>query len=61
MTATPEDPDATVEIKNNETIVASGTAATWREGENALIITVTNGGESKIYTVTVTVTKVETM
>ena len=53
ITATPEDPSATVEISNGGTTVANGTAATWAESSNTLTITVTNGTEQKVYTVTV--------
>jgi len=42
-----------VEISNGGTTVANGTAATWAEGSNTLTITVTNGTEQKVYTVTV--------
>ena len=45
---------ATVAITVNGTTIASGSAATWAEGENAVVITVTNGTSSKTYTVTVT-------
>lgn len=46
--------DATVEIKNGETLVANGAAATWAEGENTVTITVTKNGVSRLYTITVT-------
>ncbi len=46
--------DATVEIKNGETTVANGAAATWAEGENTVTITVTKNGVSRLYTITVT-------
>ena len=55
VTATPEDSSAGVEIKlNGGTAVPNGTAAAWREGDNALAVTVTCGGDSKTYTVSVT-------
>ena len=54
VTATATDEGATVAILNGETSVASGSAATWEEGENTLTITVTNGEAEKVYTVTVT-------
>lgn len=41
-------------IKVGETTVESGSAATWEAGENTVEITVTNGTEEKVYTVTVT-------
>lgn len=53
VTATPEDEDATVELKLNEEAM-TGTTATWEEGENTLEIVVTNGTETKTYTVAVT-------
>lgn len=54
ITATPTDAGAAVTILNGETVVASGSAATWAEGENTVTITVKNGGAEKVYTVTVT-------
>lgn len=49
----PED-DAKVEIKlNGDTTIPNGTAAAWAAGENTLSVVVTNGGASKVYTVTV--------
>ena len=46
--------NATVVIKNGTTTVNSGSSATWSAGENTVTITVTNGSESKVYTVVVT-------
>lgn len=54
ITATPEDEDATVVIKNGDTTVENEGSATWSAGENTLTVTVTNGDQSKVYTVTVT-------
>lgn len=54
ITASANDLAATVAITVNGTSVASGSAATWEDGENAVVITVTNGSASKTYTVTVT-------
>ena len=54
ITATAEDTTATVVIKNGNTTVTSGSAATWEAGENVVTVTVTDGGKSKTYTVTVT-------
>lgn len=54
VTATAKDSKATIEIKNGETAVNNGEAATWTEGENVLTVKVTNGSASKTYTVTVT-------
>lgn len=54
ITATPEDENATVEILVGETEIDSGDSATWSAGENTVTITVTNGTETEVYTVTVT-------
>lgn len=54
ITATPEDENATVKILVGETEIDSGDSATWETGENTVTITVTNGDQSKVYTVTVT-------
>jgi len=54
ITATATDSDATVAIKNGTTSVTSGSAASWTTGENTVTVTVTNGSESKVYTVVVT-------
>lgn len=53
ITAVPVDENATVVIKNGDTVVPSGSAATWEEGENIVTIDVTNGPAHKIYTVVV--------
>ncbi len=52
-TATAAESGASVEIKNGETVVESGSAATWSIGENTVTIKVTNGSYSKTYIVTV--------
>lgn len=54
ITATPTDSGASVEIKNGNTVVASGSSATWSEGSNTVTVKVTNGSAVKTYTVTVT-------
>lgn len=54
VTATAEDNKATISIKNGDTDVANGEAATWADGENVLTVNVVNGTASKTYTVTVT-------
>ena len=54
ITATLEDEDATVVIKNGDTTVENEGSAAWSAGENTLTVTVTNGDQSKVYTVTVT-------
>lgn len=56
ITATPEDDGATVTIRNGETPVENGTAATWAEGANTVTITVKNGDAQKVYTAAVTKT-----
>lgn len=56
VTAVAEDEDATISIKVGETPVDNEGSATWAEGENTLTIVVTNGDETKTYTVTVTKT-----
>jgi len=54
--ALPMHGDATVEILNGVTAVANGAEATWAEGENTVTINVTDGDETKTYTITVTYT-----
>jgi len=41
-------------ITVGETTVVNGQAATWAEGANTLSVVVTNGSQTKTYTVTVT-------
>ncbi|MBR4232097.1 MAG: cadherin-like beta sandwich domain-containing protein [Oscillospiraceae bacterium] len=54
ITATATDEEATVEIESDDASIAADGTATWETGENVVTITVTNGGQSKVYTVTVT-------
>lgn len=54
ITATPEDSKASVTILNGTAEVENGTAATWSAGANTVKITVKNGAEQEVYTVTVT-------
>ena len=54
ITATAADENAGVAITVNGDSLTNGSSATWDEGENTVVITVTNGGSSKSYTVTVT-------
>lgn len=54
VTATATDPDAGVVIVVNGNSVTSGTSVTWENGENAVVVTVTNDGQTETYTVTVT-------
>ena len=46
--------NATAVIKNGSTTVTSGQSATWAAGDNTVKVTVTNGTQTKVYTVTVT-------
>ena len=54
VTATPTDPNATVEITLNETTeVENGSSAAWEEGSNTLTIKVSaEGNTPTTYTVT---------
>lgn len=54
VTATAKDSAATIVIKNGDTVIENGTAASWTTGANTLTIEVTNGDAKKTYTVTVT-------
>ena len=56
LNAVPTDAGATIEAKLNGTVVANGSALTWADGSNTLVITVTaeDGTTTKEYTVTVT-------
>lgn len=58
ITATPEDPDATVVIESDDATIAADGTATWELGENVVTVTVTNGTGAdeveEVYTVTVT-------
>lgn len=54
VTAVATDENATIVIKVGDTEIENESAPTWDAGENILTVTVTNGGESTTYTVTVT-------
>ena len=54
ITATAADENAGVAITVNGDSLTNGSSATWEDGENTVVVTVTNGGSSKTYTVTVT-------
>jgi len=54
ITATAADENASVAITANGTTVQGGSAITWEEGENVVVVTVTNGTATKTYTITVT-------
>ena len=51
---TTTDSDAKATIVANGNSVTDADEVTWEDGENVVIVTVTNGGRSKIYTVYVT-------
>ena len=53
VTASANDPDATVAVQVNGTELTTE-FATWDEGENTVVVTVTNGSDVGVYTVTVT-------
>lgn len=54
ITATAADENAGVSITVNGDSLTNGSSATWEDGENTVVIIVTNGGSSKTYTVIVT-------
>lgn len=54
ITAVAMDGEAVITIKNGETAVDNGAAATWEAGANVVTIDVAIGGETETYTVTVT-------
>jgi len=54
ITAVAADNNAGIAITVNGNSISSGQSATWESGTNTVIITVTNGGTIKVYTVTVT-------
>lgn len=54
ITAIAVDSSATVSIDVDGTSYDSGDSVTWDSGENAVTVTVSKGGASKVYTVTVT-------
>lgn len=57
MTATPEDEHAAVEISVNGNALENGGTAAWGEGENTVIVKVTNADNSAFEEYTVAVTK----
>ena len=57
MTATPEDENSTVEITVNGAELENGAAATWNDGENEVLVKVTNADNSGSVEYSVTVTK----
>lgn len=57
MTATPEDEGSTVKITVNGENHENGAAATWKDGENEVLVRVTNADNSGSAEYSVTVTK----
>lgn len=45
---------STIAITVNDAALVNGAAPTWTDGENTVTITVTNGEDETVYTVTVT-------
>lgn len=58
VTAVPSDAGATVVVTVNDTVIQNGSAATWENGENEVVVSVTaeDGETTAAYTVTVTKT-----
>ena len=54
ITATAADENAGVSITVNGDSLTNGSSASWEDGENTVVVTVTNSGSSKTYTVIVT-------
>ena len=54
ITATAADNTAAIVVAVNGNSLTNGSAASWNNGENTVVITVTKGSSSKTYTVTVT-------
>jgi HK97 family phage major capsid protein len=54
ITAVAKDSEATISIKLNNAAHTNGAAATWTTGANTVEVTVSIGGETEVYTVTVT-------
>lgn len=57
VTAVPEAANSTVAITVNGTAIENGTAATWADGENTVLVKVTAADNSSETDYTVTVTK----
>lgn len=53
IVAAAEDESASIAIASSDATISTNTA-TWAPGENVVTVTVTNGGASKVYTLTVT-------
>lgn len=54
ITAVPENDNANIVIKNNGNEIGNGESCSWSNGTNILTISVSNGSNSKTYTVNVT-------
>lgn len=59
VTATATDSDADIVITVNGDSLTNGDDATWVNGSNSVVVTVTNGTATQVYTVTVTATVAE--
>lgn len=60
LTVTPADENAEVEVSLGDNVLSAGSdgkyTCTWAAGENTVTVKVTNGDQSKTYTITVTKT-----
>lgn len=54
ITAATDDENAVITITVNDEPRANGASATWKDGENVVIVTVTDGTATQDYTMTVT-------
>lgn len=54
VTATPEDSGAAVVITVNGSSISSGSSVSWQEGENEVVVVVSNGGSKRRYEISVT-------
>ena len=54
ITATCDDEEAEIAITVNETEIENEESASWEDGENTVVVTVSKDGQSTSYTVTVT-------
>lgn len=53
ITATAKDTEAVITVSVNGSTIENGTSATWNEGMNNVKVTVSVGGDDRVYTVTV--------
>ena len=54
MTATATDSDVGVVITVDGNSITNGSSVSWEDGENNVVVTVSNGGSRKTYSVVVT-------